>query len=67
MTGQYLLHSGNIGNISTAYRSDYYDETESNHQGKKDGSLPSDIGVHLTSQINFRSTTIPFSNTFLES
>jgi hypothetical protein len=59
-----MLHSGNIGNISTAFRSE--------NEGKKldyDGQnyLPSDNdGVHFTSQINFRTGEIPFSNSFIE-
>jgi len=59
-----MLHSGNIGNLSTAFRPE--------NDGKKidyDGQhyLPSDNGgVHFTSQINFRTCEIPFSNTFIE-
>lgn len=50
--GDQLLHSGNIGNVSTAFNSNTTSEGQQ--------------GVHLTSQVNFRNHDIPFSNTFIE-
>ena len=49
-SGNYLLHSGNIGNLSTAFRQDDSDGMRGANGAKvQDGSNSENGGVHLTS------------------
>lgn len=62
-----MLHSGNIGNISTAFRSDDSDGMRGAAGSReKPGPSSGNGGVHLTSQINFRTNHIPYANTIVE-
>ena len=69
MCGDFFLHSGNIGNLSTAFRSECDEngdpDTGKAKKGKHNGK-DMNWGVHLTQQVNFRTTGIPFSSQFIE-
>lgn len=71
MCGDFFLHSGNIGNLSTAFRSEYDDNGDPDGgkskktKGKQHGK-DMNWGVHLTQQVNFRTNGIPFSNQYIE-